>query len=517
MEENDRRVHPAPSTSAIINDSVVPGATAAEALATVAASAKNASTRVVVAPEGEDPSISLELPPAVDRRDFLLGFTATGAVTTARVATAADVDTLVARGISVVASMAQLRSARSFAGTPARPAPASAGGAVVFLRGYRAPLDGGEGFFVWDPASTAADDGGTIIAPDASSAGRWRRSWSGPFNVGWFASPMDAIRALAATGRPYKSHTLYFPSREEPYNLGGATIPDYVSLVGEGRYSQLCGSPTFSSVDTSYTRSTVSNITFTDVVNLSKAREVLFNNCRFENTVLFNPVNLSHYNTFFHCTWQAKGIAVNCVGRNHFNKIISCRISYVGQEAAIRIGKDSEGNVGDAWTIIGTSIEGHWADAGPFGPCFDLDGKGHYCSGIYMEIPAGKKWAPGPVLLRGSGIDFSFSRITGEGGIENVGADNKVSGRRYVLSKSAYGVAERRGSLVISPDAKGQSSFSHGLWAIPSVILVNTMQGGAVSANVLGFDDDKITVMVTDGYGKPVSGGSFKIMWLAAV
>lgn len=51
-------------------------------------------TRAISAPAGEDPSISLELPAAVDRRDFLLAFTATGAVTTTKVATAAAIETL---------------------------------------------------------------------------------------------------------------------------------------------------------------------------------------------------------------------------------------------------------------------------------------------------------------------------------------------------------------------------------------------------------------------------------------
>ncbi len=56
-----------------------------------------------------------------------------------------------------------------------------AGGAapVIWMRGFRAPLDGGEGFFGWDAASEAVPNGGTVIAPAGRRAGRWIRATSG--------------------------------------------------------------------------------------------------------------------------------------------------------------------------------------------------------------------------------------------------------------------------------------------------------------------------------------------------
>src|SRR5271168_1721603 len=51
----------------------------------------------------------------------------------------------------------------------------------IFLRGYYRPGDGGEGYFLWDPGSTAKDDGGTIVNPTGNGAivndngGRWVR------------------------------------------------------------------------------------------------------------------------------------------------------------------------------------------------------------------------------------------------------------------------------------------------------------------------------------------------------
>lgn len=50
-------------------------------------------------------------------------------------------------------------------------------GQVAQISGYTVPNDGGQGFFYWNPSSTAADDGGvTTVAPDgAGSQGRWIR------------------------------------------------------------------------------------------------------------------------------------------------------------------------------------------------------------------------------------------------------------------------------------------------------------------------------------------------------
>lgn len=59
------------------------------------------------------------------------------------------------------------------------------------LLGFYAAGDGGGGIFVFDSASVAADNGGTIIAP-ASGSGRWLRVYSGGVNVRWFGAKGDA-------------------------------------------------------------------------------------------------------------------------------------------------------------------------------------------------------------------------------------------------------------------------------------------------------------------------------------
>lgn len=85
--------------------------------------------------------------------------------------------------VRVVSTIAELRALRS--------GQAGAYGQVQAL-GYYAAGDGGGGLFVWDGASTAADDGGTVIRPSISpTTGRWLRVKAGAINVLWFGAKGD--------------------------------------------------------------------------------------------------------------------------------------------------------------------------------------------------------------------------------------------------------------------------------------------------------------------------------------
>lgn len=67
---------------------------------------------------------------------------------------------------------------------------------VVFVEGREANGDGGAGVFVWDALETAADDGGTILAPSSSPvSGRYVRIFEGSMDLRWWATP-DGTTAL---------------------------------------------------------------------------------------------------------------------------------------------------------------------------------------------------------------------------------------------------------------------------------------------------------------------------------
>lgn len=99
------------------------------------------------------------------------------------------------------------------------------------VRGYYAVGDGGGGFFRWNSADATADNGGTVIAPNAGT-GRWNRLYdpSGPLSDLWFGSKVDGVTDDAATlqatitfaaGRP-----VYCPSKATKRRI--ATMLTYI-------------------------------------------------------------------------------------------------------------------------------------------------------------------------------------------------------------------------------------------------------------------------------------------------
>lgn len=109
--------------------------------------------------------------------------------------------------------------------------------------------DNGGGNFYWDSASTAADNGGTIIAPTGLATGRWKRQFSEFFNVRWFGAKGDnstndtTAIANAITLASTVSGTVYFPVGTyltDKITLT-ETINDGISFLGEGKYGQFGG------------------------------------------------------------------------------------------------------------------------------------------------------------------------------------------------------------------------------------------------------------------------------------
>lgn len=109
-----------------------------------------------------------------------------------------------------------------------------ANGTPYYVQGYTASGDGGEGWFVYNSASAAADNGGTIIQPTAGS-GRWLRSYVGSngnkINVKWFGAKGDAVTSdsaavTAAMTVAIAAHgSLYFPATSGCYVVS-LTVPD---------------------------------------------------------------------------------------------------------------------------------------------------------------------------------------------------------------------------------------------------------------------------------------------------
>ena len=86
---------------------------------------------------------------------------------------------------------------------------------------------------------------------------------------------------------------------------------------------------------------------------------------------------------------------------------------------------------------------------------------------------------------------------------------------RYVNAQSRYGVAERHGSVTVSPGINGEARFEHNLWAKPSFALVNVYGNTSVYAHVVSYDKQDIVVKLTNLSGRAVASGFYEIHWLA--
>ena len=121
----------------------------------------------------------------------------------------------------------------------------------VELLGYYARNDGGGGLFCWDGTSTATDNGGSIVQPNAGGTGRWMRLANREFTPEMFGAKSDgtngrtfiqaAIDALSAVG----GGTLRLPNRQ--YTIGGRAADNLcvlnprsnVNIEGTGERSEL--------------------------------------------------------------------------------------------------------------------------------------------------------------------------------------------------------------------------------------------------------------------------------------
>lgn len=111
------------------------------------------------------------------------------------------------------------------------------------LKGHTSVLDGGAGVFRVDAAdTTSADNGGTILVDVAGR--RWKREFSGAFNVRWFGAKGDNIAddstsfANAISAIPAFGGEIFVP-RGDYKLLSGLILPESrkIRIFGEGESS----------------------------------------------------------------------------------------------------------------------------------------------------------------------------------------------------------------------------------------------------------------------------------------
>jgi hypothetical protein len=118
-----------------------------------------------------------------------------------------------------------------------------ADGQLYITRGYYSDNDGGQGTYIYDSASAATDNGGTVIAPTAG-AGRFLLQCSGPVNVKQFGAKTDGSDATTAiqaaiTYASSISGSVFFPAGETFLaNLVIAGTQNVTLLFEGGQWSQ---------------------------------------------------------------------------------------------------------------------------------------------------------------------------------------------------------------------------------------------------------------------------------------
>lgn len=110
---------------------------------------------------------------------------------------------------------------------------------LFFIKGIEEPGDGGHGFYYYDSASVAAEDGGAVLEP-ATSDGRFLRLFSGVVSVKSFGAVGDgttddtaAINAATAYVNSIGGGAVFFPFSSVGYLTDGIKYYDNMTFIPE--------------------------------------------------------------------------------------------------------------------------------------------------------------------------------------------------------------------------------------------------------------------------------------------
>lgn len=119
-------------------------------------------------------------------------------------------------------------------------------GQLYITRGYYSDNDGGQGTYIYDTASTASDNGGTVIAPTAGS-GRFLLQYSGELNVKQFGAKGDQVnddtQAFQKSIDSFTGGGIIFVPQGKYKITDEITIRSGISIKGTSSVDGVFGSP----------------------------------------------------------------------------------------------------------------------------------------------------------------------------------------------------------------------------------------------------------------------------------
>lgn len=106
-------------------------------------------------------------------------------------------------------------------------------GQLYITRGYYSDNDGGQGAYIYDSASAASDNGGTVIAPTAGS-GRFLLQYSGPVNVlQWGAKNTNADASITTAAIQAAVSFVTANQKKAFFPKGTYLLNDSIKIAGQ--------------------------------------------------------------------------------------------------------------------------------------------------------------------------------------------------------------------------------------------------------------------------------------------
>lgn len=271
-------------------------------------------------------------------------------------------------------------------------------GEVVFTSGYYAPGDGGGGEFYWALGNTDTVDNGITFAGN-TSAGRWKRVYSGPINVRWFGAKGDTVTddtVNLQNALDYAVGSLYFP--DGTYKITGTgdaclTMTKNVNLLADkSRTTRIvgvgCGSNT-----------SLIKVAITDNGGAGDVRELQIRNLEFLNSgggkhaieIAGTMANIQFlmFGCNVHAGTHVDGRAVYCTNMSFGgfeNNTFSPGISLVGPGSADGLRVEKNTFLGAAMALILDIEEGSYSHSIEKNVFTNRDGAIHVINGSQVKI-----------------------------------------------------------------------------------------------------------------------------------
>lgn len=367
-------------------------------------------------------------------------------------------------------------------------------GATQYVNGYYAAGDGGQGQFTFNAASSATDNGGTIIAP-TSGTGRWLRDYSGAINPDWFgAGDVSSVAdsSAAFTGALGVATAAISASSGKTYVVSNLSIPSGISVYLNGSSLRLPAASSNNVMTLVGANSTVDcgNGSIIMPVGATPANLVYFNrttngtiqNCNLPNANILNIQAEGTVSTLVKN--NTIGVSVQAYSGVWFSNSLRAAFTASISSATLTVTGITFGAVAVGDTIYGSGI--------PEGTTIIATGTGSGGTGTYTISKsltvASENINSGPRVIRDSQV---INNYFADNGIMMT-SDGGAITNNYFIGRTANFASTNIGSPLISFDNRGVP----GSYYANNIIITGNVMDGVPSGPL--SDSDCMELMGTN-------------------